>query len=55
MKFLGIDTKIIGNDQSVKFILDTLNDLESNFKLYVNPDYLCKFFCSKCIWTKFIL
>ena len=38
MKFLGIDTKIIGDDYSTKHILKTLCELESNFKIYVNPE-----------------
>ena len=44
MKFLGIDTKIIGDDYSTKQILKTLCELESNFKIYVNPEYLDKYF-----------
>jgi hypothetical protein len=44
MKFLGIETKIIGDNYSTKYILKTLHDLETHFKIYINPKYLDKFF-----------
>ena len=44
MKFLGIDTKVIGNDETISMTLNTLKLLEKRYKLYTNPDYLNKFF-----------
>ena len=43
MKFLGIDTKIIGSKITIYKCLKQLKVLESNFKIYVNPEYLEKF------------
>ena len=44
MKFLGIETKIIGDNTSIKYVLNTLNELETHFKIFINPKYLDKFF-----------
>ena len=43
MKFLGIDTKIIGDDASIKHILETIVDIEKTIKIHINPQYLNKF------------
>ena len=44
MKFLGIETKIIGDNTSIKHILNILHEMETHFKIFVNPKYLDKFF-----------
>jgi hypothetical protein len=44
MKFLGIETKVIGEDSSSYFVLKTLQNLENNTKIYTNPAYLNKFY-----------
>ena len=44
MKFLGIDIKLYGDDYSIKQLLETLIDVETNYKLYLNKDYLDKYF-----------
>ena len=44
MKFLGIDTNIIGNNDAVYYILKNIKELEKNFKLYLSPEYREKFY-----------
>ena len=44
MKFLGIETKVVGEDSSTYFVLKTLKTLEKDNKMYTNPDYLNKFY-----------
>ena len=44
MKFLGIETKVIGDNSSIKHILNTLYELETHFKIFINPKYLDKYF-----------
>ena len=43
MKFLDIDTKVVGNKLDIFKCLQQLKELENNFKLYINPEYLQKF------------
>jgi hypothetical protein len=44
MKFLGIDTEIMGNTEACLFILHCLERLEKKLKIYLNPIYLNKFY-----------
>ena len=44
MKFLGIETEILGNNETLYYILKCLKDLEKNLKIYLNPEYIEQFY-----------
>ena len=44
MKFFGIDTEILGNNNALYYILKHLKFLETNYKLFIPPEYKEKFY-----------
>ena len=44
MKFLGVDTEILGNSEACLFILNNLKELEKKMKLFLNPKYLAQYY-----------
>ena len=55
MKFLGIETEILGNSEACLFILNNLNELEKKIKLFLNPKYLTQYYFVIAIKKLFIL
>ena len=44
MKFLGIDAEIVGNNETIYYILTHLTKLEHKFNIYLPPNYKDKYY-----------
>lgn len=58
MKFLGIDTEIVGNNDTIYYVLTKLTNLEKKFNIYIPPEYKDKFYFiiglnHQCIHVKY--
>ena len=44
MKFLGIDAEIVGNNETIYYLLTHLTKLEHKYNIYLPPNYKDKYY-----------